>query len=313
MAVLVGLLLGQVPLIEEHAKNFIIPFLFLMLYGLFLNIPLKDFRKSFLNFKFAVTVISINFLWTPILVWGLGAIFLSENPVLWIGFIMLMVTPCTDWFLVFTGITKGNVPLSTSILPINLILQVVLLPVYLFLFAGITGSINFNALFESILIVLILPFFLAQVTKAIFSKIKHSDVLKNKVFSFFSSAQTILLAMAISAMFASQGHNLLANLNIVYVLLIPILLFYTINFLLAQFISKMLKYTYEDSVSLTFTIVAKNSPMTLGIAVLAFPNEPVIALAMIIEPLIELPVMVLISRVLLLIKKRQNLVVNKAN
>ena len=44
---------------------------------------------------------------------------------------MLMVTPCTDWYLVFTGVAKGNVPLSTSILPINLILQILLLPIFL--------------------------------------------------------------------------------------------------------------------------------------------------------------------------------------
>jgi hypothetical protein len=30
---------------------------------------------------------------------------------------MLMVTPCTDWYLIFTGIAKGNVALSTAILP----------------------------------------------------------------------------------------------------------------------------------------------------------------------------------------------------
>ncbi len=47
---------------------------------------------------------------------------------------MLMVTPCTDWYLIFTEIAKGNVALSTAILPVNLILQVLLLPIYLFLF-----------------------------------------------------------------------------------------------------------------------------------------------------------------------------------
>ena len=93
-------------------------------------------EKAFLNIRFLGSSTIINFIWTPVLAWGLGAIFLSDHPALWIGFIMLMVTPCTDWYLAFTGIAKGNVSLSTSILPINLILQVVLLPIYLLLFAG---------------------------------------------------------------------------------------------------------------------------------------------------------------------------------
>ena len=42
---------------------------------------------------------------------------------------------------------------------------------------------------------------------------------------------------------------------------------------------------------------------TSAIAVTAFPDEPLIALALVIEPLIELPVLACVSQVLLLIKK----------
>jgi len=99
-----------------------------MLYGLFLAIPLKGLKNAFKNIKFLSTNIIINFLWTPLLAWGLGAIFLSDHPALWLGFILLLVTPCTDWYLIFTSIAKGNMSLSTSVLPVNLILQVILLP-----------------------------------------------------------------------------------------------------------------------------------------------------------------------------------------
>lgn len=133
-AVIFGVILGQFNMIHMHSEKFIVPFLFLMLYGLFLSIPLNDIKNGFRNLKFAGTSLGINFIWTPFLAWGLGALFLSDHPALWVGFIMLMVTPCTDWYLIFTEIAKGNVALSTSILPVNLILQVLLLPIYLFIF-----------------------------------------------------------------------------------------------------------------------------------------------------------------------------------
>lgn len=46
------LLLGQVNIIEQYAEHLITPFLLLMLYGLFLTIPLQQFKKIFqiLNF-----------------------------------------------------------------------------------------------------------------------------------------------------------------------------------------------------------------------------------------------------------------------
>src|SRR5690625_2660106 len=158
IAVGLGLLLGQVNLIEQHAETLVIPFLFLMLYGLFLTIPLHQLKRAFLNIKFLGANTIINFIWTPVIAWGLGSIFLADYPALWIGFIMLMVTPCADWYLAFTGIAKGNVSLSTSVLPINLILQVVLLPVYLLLFAGTIETIPISTLVESILIVVVIPF-----------------------------------------------------------------------------------------------------------------------------------------------------------
>lgn len=291
-------------MIEQYAENFVTPFLFVMLFGAFLNIPLNDYRTAFANIKFSITTVLINFVWTPILVWLLGNLFLSSSAILQIGFIMLMVTPCTDWYLIFTGAVKGNVPLSASVLPVNLILQVILLPLYLLIFGGSSGTVNMQEVLISITVMLLLPFTLAQLGKFLLSKMQNNDS-RSKIFAKFSASQTILLAMAITAMFAAKGSSLLSNLNVVAVLLIPLVLFYMINFVLAQLVGKGFGYSYEDTASLTLTIVAKNSPMTLGVALMAFPNEPLIHLIMIIEPLIELPAMMLITKALLVIRNKQ--------
>jgi ACR3 family arsenite efflux pump ArsB len=236
-----------------------------------------------------------------LLVWALGKLFLSGSPILRIGFLMLMVTPCTDWYLVFTGIVKGNVPLSASVLPVNLVFQVVLLPVYLLIFGGASGAVNIKAVLVSITVMLLLPFSLARAVKFLLGKARNGDI-REKVPAVFGSLQTILLAMAIMAMFAAKGGNLLGNLNVVTALIIPIILFYIINFGLAQLAGRVFRYSYEDTASLTLTTIAKNSPMTLGVALMAFPDEPLIHLIMVIEPLIELPAMMLITRALLLIR-----------
>lgn len=300
-AMILGLLLGQITFFQNYAGAFVSPFLFVMLFGVFLNIPITEYRKAYANRRFSATAVLLNFVWTPILVWLLGKWLLPDYPLLQIGFLMLMVTPCTDWYLIFTGLAKGNVPLSATILPINLILQVVLLPLYLLIFAGTSGTVDMGELISSIVVMLILPFALAQLTKILLNQ-WQDDGKREKIFSAFASLQTILLALAIMAMFASKGQSLVANLNVVYQLLAPILLFYLINFVVAQFISRVFLYSYEDTASLTLTIIAKNSPMTLGVAIMAFPNEPIIPLIMIIEPLIELPMMLLITRILLLIR-----------
>src|SRR5699024_4270062 len=248
-----------------------------MLYGLFLTIPLQQLKKAFSNIKFLGANTIINFIWTLVLAWALGSVFLFDHPALWIGFIMLMVTPCTDWYLAFTGIAKGNVSLSTSVLPINLILQVVLLPVYLLILAGTSESLPMSTLIESIVIVLVIPFALAHLTRFLLRK---KSVLNNKIIPFFGNAQIFFLSLAIMAMFASQGSYLLENLNVIYILIIPVLLFFIINYVIGRFVGRLLNFPYEDSVSLNMTIIARNSPVSLAIAVTAFPDQPLIALAL---------------------------------
>jgi len=299
----IGLGLGQFSIFEDNAGSFVTPFLFIMLFGAFLNIPLGEYKNALKNVKFSSTVVLINFIWTPILVWGLASIFL-DNPIMQIGFIMLMVTPCTDWYLVFTANAKGNVPLSASVLPFNLILQVILLPVFLFLFAGVNGTVDMSDLLKSIMIMLVIPFTLAQIVKYFMNRSKREG-LKEKVTGAFSSSGTIFLGLAIMAMFAAKGNDLLENIDVVLLLLVPIAAFYVINFVLAQLVSRKFRYSYADTASLTLTTIAKNSPMTLGIALIAFPDQPIIHLIMVIEPLIELPVMVCITRILLYMKKRR--------
>ncbi|NPE30476.1 arsenic resistance protein, partial [Methanococcoides sp. SA1] len=87
-------------------------------------------------------------------------------------------------------------------------------------------------------------------------------------------------------------------------LLTPILLFFIIVFIVGQMVGRYLGFSYKDTASLNLTTLARNSPIVLAIALTAFPEEPLIALALVIGPLIELPVLGIISHTLLRIRKR---------
>ena len=64
-----------------------------------------------------------------------------------------------------------------------------------------------------------------------------------------------------------------------------------------------MKFTYENYASLTLTTLARNSPLALAIAISSFPHNELIAIALVIGPLIELPVLYIVSRILLRIRK----------
>ena len=303
--VALGILLGQIGFVQEYVEYLITPFLMVMLFLVFLQIPLKDILKSSKNLKFTLTAVIINFIWTPFLIFILGKIFLANYPELLIGYIMLMVTPCTDWYLIFTGIAKGNVALGSSILPLNLVLQLVLLPVYVFLIGGNSVDMNTIDLVKGVVSTLIIPLVCAiLIRKIILNKISQED-FDEKVAIKACDYQGYFLNAAIVSMFASQGKILLENIQVLLILLIPVLLFFIINFCVGRLVGKVMKLSYEDNVSLNLTTLARNSPIALAIAVATFPDKPLISLALIIGPLIELSVLFIIAKILLNIRSKK--------
>lgn len=275
-------------MIEQNAGKFIEIFLVLMLFFVFLGVDIKKITKSFTDLRFSVSALLINFLWTPIFSFALARIFFPGNTSLQTGFIMLMVTPCTDWYLIFTALANGNVALGSSILPLNLMLQIILLPVFLFIFVGQKVSFGAGLAVQSILFVLVIPLAAACMVKLISGK---AAVNLEKILAKNDAVQFVLLCLAIVSMFASEGSTLIDNLNIFVKLLFPLVIFFAVNLFLSLFTGKKLKLPFRDVVPLVFTTSARNSPVALAIAVIVFPLDPVISLVLVIGPLIELPVL----------------------
>ncbi len=291
-AAIVGLLMGQRTPLGQVSTGYIEVFLMMLLYILFLSVDLKQLRQGFGNLKYTTVAVAINFLVTPVIAFGLGALFFPDSIQIRMGLLMLLVTPCTDWYLVFTGLGKGNVALNLSILPINLILQIVLMPVYLLLFLGSELQMDVGSMVQSVVFVLLIPFVASLMTNQI---IKGKDCAKDWLGQQSDNLQLLFLCLAVVVMFASESESLFENPSLLLRLFVPLLLFFTLILGLGQLVGRVLKFEKPDIVALNFTTLARNSPLSLAIAVAAFPDYPLTALALVIGPLIELPVLSLIA------------------
>lgn len=87
------------------------------------------------------------------------------------GLVMLLVTPCTDWYLVFTQMSKGNVGLSSTLLPVNLVLQIVLMPVYLLVFMGRSADFDMVGMLADMAVLLLIPLLVATAVKLLSAKV----------------------------------------------------------------------------------------------------------------------------------------------
>jgi ACR3 family arsenite efflux pump ArsB len=272
--------------------------LMILLLFVFLNTRVREIARAFRNVRFSVSSLLINFMWTPVFAFVLTVLFFGGQVDVRLGFIMLMVTPCTDWYLVFTGLSGGNVALGSSVLPLNLILQIVLLPVYVLVFMGNAVAFNASIILNSVVFVLIVPLAAANVIRAVNVKLPVKRAVEQFIAAASDTVQFIFLCLAVAAMFASQGDLLLENPRMFGTVFPPLIIFFIINFCIAFFVGKRLKLSFEDRVPLIFTTAARNSPIALAIASVAFPDRPVVSLVLVVGPLIELPVLALISAIL---------------
>lgn len=295
-ACFIGLGLGKFTTLEPLPTIFVELFLMILLFILFLTLDLEKTKGTTRKIKFTCLAVCINFVITPISAYLLGQLFFGNSLEIRIGLLMLLVTPCTDWYLIFTGLSKGNVALNLSLLPINLILQIILMPVYLYLFVGEEMQMQLGNILQSMLLVLFIPFLFALFAKKL---LKNKFILKDWIATNSDNLQLLFLCMAVFVMFFSESENIFLNASLLLELFLPLLIFFLMTFFIAQVLGKLMKFEKSDIISLNFTTLARNSPLSLSIAVATFPDLPLVSLSLVIAPLIELPVLAVVSSFLL--------------
>ena len=302
-AVLLGILVGNLFVeFSKYSDSLLYIVVIVLVYSVMLGVPHEKIWRSYKNIRFFGLAWFANFVVIPLIAWALALIFLRDHPDIFVGFILYLVTPCTDWFLVFTRMAKGDVPLGLALLPTNLILQILLIPVYLVLFAGKIIPLQVSSLVETFLVFILLPFILAVLTRRILTKIKTQRGADKLIENILSPFQLITLIVVLIVIFAGQTKIILNNIRPLSLVFIPIIIFFILSFIIAQLISIKFCLPYNECALLTCTTTARNSPTSLAIAFGLFPNQPLIQVAVIIGVLIELPLLIMVVRLLEIIR-----------
>ncbi|MBB5492436.1 arsenic resistance protein [Nocardiopsis metallicus] len=297
LAAVLGLGAGLLWPLGEVAGFLVLPLLMVMLAAVFTQVDAGQVRQARGARKVVAASLVLNFVFTPLFAWALGAGLLGGSPDLRIGLLLLLVTPCTDWYLVFTGLARGHMGVAAAVLPVNLVLQLVLLPVYVLLLGGEAAMVDTGTLVEAVLLVLVVPLLIALLMRSVTRRWKGERWREERVMPVASASVLPLLYAAVFAMFAWQARAVTAHLGDLAVLLLPLGLFFLVMPLVAVATGRLLRLPAEQGVTLTMTSVARNSPVALAVAVAAFPDRPLIAVALVVGPLVELPVLAVLSQV----------------
>jgi ACR3 family arsenite efflux pump ArsB len=135
-AILFGLLAGSVfPEGVARWEAALWPLLGCLLYATFTQVPLAHLGEAFAEPRFLAAAVLGNFAVLPFAAWGLAAL-APGDPAVRLGVLLVLLVPCTDWFITFTHLGGGETKRALAFAPVSLFLQFLLLPLYLVLFYG---------------------------------------------------------------------------------------------------------------------------------------------------------------------------------
>ncbi|MGE5842184.1 MAG: universal stress protein [Deltaproteobacteria bacterium] len=261
--------------------------LFLMIYPAMTNVKVEDMGKAARSPRQLLIVLFFNYLVAPFFMLLLARVFLAGDHDLYIGLVLYGLAPCIAMVIVFTFLSLGNNALAIILVAINSVCQMLLIPVYAKL---LLGEVTFDVLVvgESVLLYLGLPLFAGFLTRRI--AVGRLGEEGFKVFkTYLDSLSIIGLLFTLIVMFALKGDLILERPLIILQMAIPMTIFFWVMFAVVYLTSWKMGLNYKDSVAVAFNSTGRDFEIAIAIAITAF--SPAVALATVVGPLIEVPVM----------------------
>jgi len=260
--------------------------LFAMMYPAMTNVRLGEVGVAFRSPRQLAVVLVFNYLVAPFLMFGLANVFVSD-PELRTGLVLYGLAPCIAMVIIFTFLAKGNTPMALVFVALNSVVQMLLIPVYARL---LIGDVRFDVwvVAESVVLYLGLPLALGIATRMAVVR-RRGEAGMDALKPVLNGISILGLLFTLIVMFALKGDLILERPAIVLEMAIPMSLFFAAMFFIVLLVGWRLRFPYRDAVAVAFNATGRDFEIAIAIAITAF--SPTVALATVVGPLIEVPVM----------------------
>ncbi len=287
IAVIVGIIVGWKTSPGTMAPEYLVwALLGSLLYATFTQTPLTRLSEVFRDRRFMATLLTGNFLVMPAII-GLMLLTLPDNDALRMGVLLVLLMPCTDWFVTFTHLGKGDSTRAIAATPVLLIAQVALLPLYLWLFIGEQSAVDLNLwrhLLPAFMGLIMVPLVLSLLTQ----KWAECSAGASRFINVMGLMPVPLLTAVLFLISMTQVSQISATGRIVWILMILFPAYLLAAALVGQGLSRLFRLPLETGRTVIFSLGTRNSFVVLPLA-LSLPevwNAAVIVI--VLQSLVEL-------------------------
>ena len=251
--------------------------------------------------QFGVSLV-LNWVIGPVIMFVLAWVLLPDLPHYRTGLIIVGLARCIAMVLIWNMLAEGDNEYCAVLVALNSVFQIVMYSplAYFYLrvvpdWLGAEGrvvDIGMGDIARSVLIFLGIPLAAGIITRFTMVRRRGKEWYETVLMPRLGPTALVGLLFTIVVMFSMQGDNILTQPLDVLRVAIPLVIYFLLMFAVSFAISVWRKFPYELAATQSFTAASNNFELAIAVAVGTFGIASQEALATVIGPLIEVPVLI---------------------
>jgi ACR3 family arsenite transporter len=252
--------------------------------------------------RLVIPALTLNWIVAPALMFSLAWLFFPDNAEIRTGLIIVGIAPCIAMVMIWIDLAGGDREAGAFMVAINAVIQVFafgvlgwfylqLLPSWLGL-STTSSDFSFWAITASVVFFLGVPLISGFLTRVFFERSRGRDWYEAVFLPRISPLALWGLLATIALLFALQGQQVRDQPFQVVLIALPLLIYFFVMFVTGFFTGRALGLSYMRTVTMAFTASGNNFELAIAVAIATYGATSGEALAGIVGPMVEVPVLI---------------------
>ena len=273
-----------------------------MMYPVLAKVRYETIGRHLTDTRLLGTSLVLNWVVGPVLMFALAWLFLPDLPAYRNGLVLVGLARCIAMVLIWNSLACGSNELAAVLVALNSLFQILTYSLLGWLFLtvvpgwfGATGAvldISMGMIARSVAIFLGIPLFAGWLTRRTLVARRGEAWYEGTFLRRLGPTALVGLLYTIVLMFAMQGDRIIDRPLDVLRIALPMVVYFVLMFGSGFLLARWLGFGYPATASLAFTAAGNNFELAIAVAIATFGIASGEAMAAVVGPLIEVPVLV---------------------